>query len=259
MGSTSFATLFLTIGILTNLLYVPVAFILDTILGQQYFFLLPTFGIWIVLFGVIAMECSNAPQGSMRKLFVFTVPTIYYPLALLGIFCFIGGFSINYLISIGVGYGFGLGYLDRLKVSNTRCKNWEETFLESLTHQDGWVAANGALGSPAWSEEEMLEGGGFGNMLSRLTLPTQQQQQQQQQRQSQTSLIDEDSRPGRIIKPNPKSTSADINNMSSTTTTLPTTGGRQLGGPSRRTNTEDPRQARLKAIERRMGGPSNEV
>jgi hypothetical protein len=194
----------------------------------------------------------------MRKVFVFTVPTIYYPLALLGIFSLIGGFSFNYLISIGVGYLFGFGHLDRLKISNARCKVWEETFLDGLTHQDGWVSANGALGSDAWSEEEMTMPGnsegssGFGNMFSRLTLPM------QQQRQSETSLMDEDSRPGRIIKPNPKATSID-SSMSTSTTTLPTTGGRQLGGPSRRTNTEDPRQARLKAIERRMGGPSNEV
>jgi hypothetical protein len=204
----------------------------------------------------------------MRKLLFFTVPTIYYPLALLVLFSFIGGFSLSHLISIAVGYGFGYGYLDRLKISDSRCKSWEESFLESLTQQDGWILANAALGSSAWSEEMMVQGstnsgGGLGNMFFGLT-SSMQQQQQQQLRQSQGNLGvgssvgigTDDPRSGRVIKPHSKPISMDTI-PSSTTTKLPTTGGRQLGGPSRRPNT-DPRQQRLKAIERRMVGSSNE-
>jgi hypothetical protein len=43
----------------------------------------------------------------MRKLFFFSVPTLYYPLALFGLFSIFGGFQFSYLLSIGVGYAYG--------------------------------------------------------------------------------------------------------------------------------------------------------
>jgi hypothetical protein len=54
-----------------------------------------------------AIDCVKAPPNSMRKLFFFTVPTIYYPLALFALFSLLGGFQISYLLSIGLGYVYG--------------------------------------------------------------------------------------------------------------------------------------------------------
>lgn len=107
MGSASFATLLLSIGIVTNTLYLVLSFALYFITGSLLWLFAPSIGIWIILFGIIAIECSEAPQSSMRKLFFFTVPTIYYPLALFGLFSLLGGFQLSYLLSIGVGYAYG--------------------------------------------------------------------------------------------------------------------------------------------------------
>jgi membrane associated rhomboid family serine protease len=121
MGSTAFACLILTIGIISNLGHLMVTILLYGVTGSEEWLLLPSQGIWIILFGVIAIECSQAPSNSMRKLFFFTVPTLYYPLALFGLFSLLGGFQLPYLLSIGVGYAYGyvtslplLSFLSRL-------------------------------------------------------------------------------------------------------------------------------------------------
>ncbi|KAG7364345.1 rhomboid family protein [Nitzschia inconspicua] len=249
IGSTEFAFMFLSIGGLTNALYCALGAILDAVLGTQHFFLLPSFGVWLVLFGLTEFECIKAPQGTTRKLFVFVIPTLYYPLALLGLFSVFGGFSFSYLISIGVGYAYGRSFLDRLKISSTRCRDWEENFLECITHSEGWVRANAALGSGAWNEELVNHGNsaaagvGFANIF----LDWMSQSHSRSPEAAALPMGSEDSRPGRVIKSSTSTTdTAPISG-------IPSTGGRQLGGgPSRRANA-DPRQARLNAIERRMG------
>ena len=107
MGSTAFAALLLTIAVVTNLLFLVVCGILYALSGNRGYLFSPSIGIWIILFAVIAIECAKAPQNSMRKLFFFNVPTIYYPLALLCLFSIFGGFQISYVISMAVGYAYG--------------------------------------------------------------------------------------------------------------------------------------------------------
>lgn len=278
MGSAAFAVIFITLGILSNLLYIGVAALLDSVfVGGQYWFVLPSFGIWIVLFGVVAMECSKAPPGSTRKLFVVQVPTLFYPFCLFGIFTLLGGgFQLSFLISILLGYAFGLGYMEWLKVGSASCQQWEESFLESLTHIDGWVASSNALGSGASNEDTMngsaaagggsgSAGGPFGSMLSQWTSLSQGGPSQYHSSQMAGSSLagvalgsDDsqpgDSRPGRVIKPGTSSTTLPGTPSigGEMGATIPTTGGRQLGGPSRRPNT-DARETRLKAIEQRLG------
>ena len=251
-GSTEFACNFLTIGVLTNVLYLVVTVLLDTLVVGQYWLILPSFGLWNSLFGLIAMECTKAPQGSMRKVLFFTVPTIYYPLALWIIFTLMSGFflSLAHLISIGLGYAFGYGYLDQLRISKSRCKIWEEKYLENFPTSQvmNFVISSAAMGSGAWSEEET---GGDSSVsresfFSRWTSQMQQTQQQSGSRSDVAMGSDDNStpgapRPGRVIK---------SNDSMQTSSALPTSGGQQLGGRSRRQNT-DPRQARLQAMERR--------
>jgi membrane associated rhomboid family serine protease len=251
-GSTEFACNFLTIGVLTNVLYLVVTVLLDTLVAGQYWLILPSFGLWNSLFGLIAMECTRAPQGSMRKVLFFTVPTIYYPLALWIIFTLMSGFSLSlaHLISIGLGYAFGYGYLDQLNISKSRCKIWEEKYLENLiTSQEmNFVISSTAMGSGAWSEETGGDSSVSGeSIFSRWTSQMQQTQQQPGSRPDVAMGSDDNStpgapRPGRVIK---------SNDSMQTSSALPTSGGQQLGGRSRRQNT-DPREARLQAIERRM-------
>jgi membrane associated rhomboid family serine protease len=107
MGSAAFGCLLLTIGTVTNVAFLVLCFLLYGITGSNTWLFSPSQGIWIILFAVIAIECSKAPENSMRKLFFFSVPTLYYPLALFGLFSIFGGFQFSYLLSIGVGYAYG--------------------------------------------------------------------------------------------------------------------------------------------------------
>ena len=107
MGSAAFGCLLATLGVTTNLIHIMISFMLFGMSGRKSYLFLPSIGIWTVLFGVIAMECSKAPQNSLRKLFFFTVPTIYYPVVLLVLFSLFGGFQVPYIVSIGVGYAIG--------------------------------------------------------------------------------------------------------------------------------------------------------
>eukprot|EP00529_Nitzschia_sp_RCC80_P029055 CAMPEP_0113503460 /NCGR_PEP_ID=MMETSP0014_2-20120614/34165_1 /TAXON_ID=2857 /ORGANISM="Nitzschia sp." /LENGTH=323 /DNA_ID=CAMNT_0000398447 /DNA_START=10 /DNA_END=978 /DNA_ORIENTATION=+ /assembly_acc=CAM_ASM_000159 len=160
MGSTAFAVLFSSFGIVSNILYIVLSIIMDAL------WTLPSFGIWIVLFGIISMECvggGSSPE-QRRKLFMFEVPTKFYPLALFGIFTLLGGggFQLGYLISIGLGYMTGWGYLDRFIVSNTTCRRWEESssFLNGLTSLDGWVlSTTGAIGGGTWNNDQSVFNG----------------------------------------------------------------------------------------------------
>ena len=236
MGSTEFGCFILTIGVMTNVLYLCFAFLLDGLQGGQYWLVIPSFGLWNILFGVVAMECTKAPQNSVRKVLIWTIPTLYYPVALLVFFSFLGEFSLAHLISIGLGYGFGHGYLECLRISPSRCKVWEEQYLQSIASPDrNYIVSTTAMGSGAWSDDVMtqqVEGqSGVDSFLSRWTSSTQQQ--------SASDIA---------------MGSDDVPTLR--TSAIPTSGGQQLGGLSRIQN-KDPRQARLQALERRIATTSD--
>ena len=202
---------------------------------------------------MIALECTKAPQNSVRKFLFWTIPTLYYPMALLVFFSFLGGFSLAHCISIGVGYGFGYGYLEYFRISASRCKVWEEKYLQSFISLDGnFIVSSTAMGSGAWSDDattqQAEDQNDLNGLFSRLTSHT----QQQQSGTSDVPMGSEDtsvpgaSRPGRVIKPSPRA-----NYKNDANVPIPTSGGQQLGGVSR-TQNQDPRQARLQALERRM-------
>ncbi len=237
MGSTEFGAFALTIGVATNFLYVLLAVLLDA-LHVGNLLATPSVGLWNILFGAIAMECTKAPQSSVRKILVWTIPTLYYPLGLLAFFSFLGGFSLSHLISVGLGYGFGHGYLEFLRISPLRCRQWEERYLQIIASSDrNYVVSSTAMGSGAWNEEAIAQQAGSSSalhgLLSRWTAQSQQ-------------------------LPSGTDVAMGSDDVSSTRpSTLPTSGGHQLGGASRIQN-KDPRQLRLEALERRTAANSNQ-
>lgn len=243
IGSTAFGLLFLGLGVTSNIIYVVVAALLDALFmdGTQYFFILPSFGIWIVLFGILALECSSSSRVSssspppVRRLLLFEMPTRYYPVALLGIFTLLssGGFQLGYVISIGLGYLIGFGYLDTLKIPNDKIRRWEEQALRGFTSLDGWVSSTSlsggaiAIAGGSWNED--------GNS-------------QQQSSGIMSSLFMRSGTATTALQDRSEGSAADDS-------PIPQSGGRQLGSgrPSKRTTSNaDAREARLKAIERRM-------
>jgi hypothetical protein len=158
MGSTAFVWLCMTIGGLTNVAFLVLSLVMYLLSGQdtQYMFNSAA-GIWLILFGIIAIECVQAPRTSLRRLFFFEIPVLYYPLALYVFFALLSRtLSVSYLLSTGVGYAYGYGYLDRSKLSTSKAKQWEEYFLASITRHEGWVVGHAATGSDAWDESNEI-------------------------------------------------------------------------------------------------------
>lgn len=154
MGSTAFAWLCLMIAFLTNVAFLLLSFVLYAFSKETSYLMASASGIWLILFGTIAMECVQAPRGIERRLFFFNVPVLYYPLALYLFFAFVSGnlFSLGDLLSMAIGYAFGFGYLDFLKLSSVRARQWEDSVLINFARRDGWIAGQAVMGSGAWND-----------------------------------------------------------------------------------------------------------
>jgi len=165
LGSASVAWLCLAVfTLLTNSIFLGIQLIGSYVTSDSSLLLTSSSGIWVVLFGLISMECCHAAQyQNTRKLILFDVPTIYYPLALLVLFSlFSGRFQLSYAISTALGYGLGKGKLESLKLRPIFAKALEESsfFLNTRLSQRGWISGPGASGMAAWSQLENNDSGG---------------------------------------------------------------------------------------------------
>lgn len=219
MGSTAFLALALTLSALSNCLFLAMFELFYVLTQNQNWLLQSSDGIWIILFGIIAVECANAPPDSKRKLFFFDVPTIYYPCGLLGLFTLFVGLSVSWCLSVAIGYAYGYGYCDRIKFSSATLRRWEDGCLRGFTTRSGWVVGHAASGTEAWTNSATGE-----SYLSNISSSTP----------SQTSG-------GAVTQSNKESPLA---------TGFPSSGGRTLGTVSSRSNAADARAARLAALEK---------
>lgn len=172
MGSTHFAILLLGLTILSNFAFDVIVFLKATVLGDTSMLgnmAIGMGGVWNLIFAMIAVECAPAHESSMRRVLFTSVPTRYYPLLLLGIFCLLENniqfVLMTYGVSVAVGYAVGLGKLDFLtSISNGRRRMMENGVLRKFTRKDGWVA--GPAGD-TWDMNaalnEHVNGGGSGS------------------------------------------------------------------------------------------------
>lgn len=116
LGSTLFAVLFFTLTIVTNILFLIISVLLWGLTNNDGYLAGVSMGIWVVLLGIIAVECAEAPPETKRKLFFLEVPSLYYPLVLLALFSMFAGVRLAYVLGVAVGYAYGFGKLDRWKV-----------------------------------------------------------------------------------------------------------------------------------------------
>ncbi|KAL7478295.1 hypothetical protein ACHAW6_004065 [Cyclotella cf. meneghiniana] len=156
MGSSLFAVLFFSLTLVSNALFLIISVILWGLTNSQGYLVGASMGIWSVLLAIIAVECSQAPPDTQRRLFFLTVPTLYYPLVLLALFSMFAGVKLAYCLGVAVGYAYGYGKLDRIKVSTDRVKRWESHesggCLRGFVGRPGWVSVSMASGAGAWSE-----------------------------------------------------------------------------------------------------------
>lgn len=229
MGSTAFAYLMMVLAAVTNVAFLVVCFTLNGLSGEPAYLYLQSSGIWIILFGLISIECCKANAGSKRRLFFCDVPTMYYPLGLLGLFSLFGGFQLAYAISVGVGYAYGYGRLDFLRM-DARFRRWEDTVLANFVQREGWVAGTAATGSDAWNN---TGSSGFSMF-------------QRPQRAAAS---------GGLAAPGPATAPPEAAKPAG----FPKGGGRTLGGPSKRPPSTEKRAAMLEAAAKRSAAGDDNV
>ena len=153
---------------MSNVLFLLISVILWGLTNNEGYLVGASLGIWTVLLAIIAVECAQQHQANpganaQRKLFFLTVPTLYYPLAILTLFSLFAGVKLSYCLGVAVGYAYGFNKMDKLKVSVDRARKWESQdgsggFLRGFVGRMGWVSVGMASGPAAWSE-----GGGGGS------------------------------------------------------------------------------------------------
>lgn len=154
MGSGAFVYLLFLLAVLTNLLYLLGAFILFALTSNHLYLMGSCGSIWIWILSLLASECSRAPPGSTRRLFVVNVPTLYFPLAILLLFSLLSGsISTPYCLAVAVGYAYGYGHLSRFQVTPERITRWEtnQGCLSNFAKRDGWIYRTDAQGIGAWA------------------------------------------------------------------------------------------------------------
>ena len=109
-------------------------------------------GAWSVVLALVTIECLSAPEASRRLLCLpVSVPRLYYPLALLGLFSLFNGVQLDLLLGVAFGYLDDRGFLDAAKPSPQAVARCEASPLFArLTTDDTFVAARAALGAAAW-------------------------------------------------------------------------------------------------------------
>ncbi|KAL9183704.1 hypothetical protein ACHAXT_004560 [Thalassiosira profunda] len=164
MGSSMFAVLFFTLTIATNVLFLVLSILLWGLTNSESYLASASMGIWTVLLGIIAVECSEAPPEMKRRLFFLEVPVLYYPLVLLALFSMFAGIKLAYVLGVAVGYAYGNGKMDRWKVKVETVRKWENRdqggCLSGFVQRAGFVTIGSASGPNAW---QIGSGGGGGN------------------------------------------------------------------------------------------------
>jgi hypothetical protein len=193
-----FAVLFFTLTIITNILFLIISVLLYGLSNNESYLNAASLGIWTVLLGIIAVECAEAPPDTKRRLFFLEVPAKYYPLVLLALFSMFAGFRLAYGIGTAVGYAYGYGKMNRVKVKIETVRKWENReaggCLSGFVQRIGYITLGSASGPNAWLIGSGGGGGGSGEG------------------------------PGSVHAP------SDPAAASSTTPSFPSSGGRSLGG-----------------------------
>jgi membrane associated rhomboid family serine protease len=152
IGSSGFLFLLGTLSLLVNGIFLAICMVLYT-LGQGDALFYSCSGFWTVIFALLTMECMLSPDAPKRMLLIpVDIPSKYFPLVLYGFFCLFSGLQLSFAISIGVGYAYHKGYLDKLRVSSYYLESLETNggVLHGISRSRGWILSGAALGHDAW-------------------------------------------------------------------------------------------------------------
>jgi len=187
LGSTAFAWLCVVQSVLSNLIFYWTCILLYMLTDNEKWLFQSASGIWMILIGLLALDCIDMPLQK-RRFLCFMVPTQYYPIMLYLLFALANdNLLLGYLISMGLGYGLGLvrRRSNTLAASSSTASNplslhhveqffflnsakvheWEETTLAPWTQKQGWIKGQASVGSGgAWHRDEENPSGSSGTV-----------------------------------------------------------------------------------------------
>ena len=154
IGSSAFIHLLGMITLFTNTIFATLCLFMY-FMGTIEALFWSCSGFWTVLFGLITIECLQIPDAPRRMMFIpVDIPSKYFPLILYAFFALFNGFQLDFLVSMGVGYMYTKGHLDRFKLSPAYLDTLESAngMLHSISRGRGWVLAGAAIGHAAWTQ-----------------------------------------------------------------------------------------------------------
>src|SRR3546814_8719424 len=93
-----------TISLGTNLVFIAACFLMY-FFGMTYALHLDASGFWMIVLGLMVVDCMATPERPRRLLFLpVNIPSKYMPLALFALFSLLGGFQFASAIALGIGY-----------------------------------------------------------------------------------------------------------------------------------------------------------
>lgn len=179
IGSTSFLYMCFMIGIITNILFCIVCFVLYYIMSSNVDILqLSSSGLWNIIYAIISNECVHHSilygTDYSRKFLIWDIPILYYPIVLLFMISFLSSSKstsisiLSSIISTSIGYLYGYGYFDKImKLSSTFVRKLEHpdnhhnnniltSLVYTLSRNDGYITSASSIGSNAWQQEETM-------------------------------------------------------------------------------------------------------
>ena len=152
MGSSLYLWLIGFITVVTNVAF-NVCCLFLFMFGMPEAFFYSCSGFWVVLFGLITIECMQTPDAPRQIMFIpVQIPSKYFPLVLYVFFSLFSMPQLDFAIAIGIGYAFTQGTFDRFRPTSVYLESLESNggVLHSISRSRGYVLAGGALGHDAW-------------------------------------------------------------------------------------------------------------
>ena len=170
VGSAAFLYLMAAMTVVINIVFLAVCFLLYAVgMVEALFYSCSSF--WLVLFALIVIECMQAPEQP-RRIFMLPmdIPSKYFPLLMYAVFSLLSGPALSFAVSMGVGYLYSWGHLDRfLKPAQGQLEAYEAEggVLHAASRNPGWILASAAVGIEAWAAQQgSAPAGGGGGLPS---------------------------------------------------------------------------------------------
>lgn len=185
MGSVQLGCLCGSLAFWSNVAFLVMCSVLYVASSSETWLVQSTGSIWIVAFGLLAVEALQAEQQSSssthsdshRRVCFFTVPTRYFPVAFCLLFSIMSlHVNLGLFLSLALGYAIGglrgndstaggsstpssssalaSRWIDPWNVNaSSRAQQWETSnpWLSQWSSRVGWVSSRAATGPAAWT------------------------------------------------------------------------------------------------------------